>query len=72
MAEQARLRGWRTGEVDESSFFSLEDFWESLSEWSVYGVEVPLLLSGGRDTVKQYYVPSLSAIQLFTDPHGLR
>eukprot|EP00257_Ricinus_communis_P018481 XP_015577210.1 uncharacterized protein LOC8265470 [Ricinus communis] len=35
--------------------------------WSAYGVGVPLLLSGNH-TVKQYYVPSLSGIQLYVEP----
>lgn len=62
---------WRTREADIHSFFSLGDLWESFNEWSVYGVEVPLLLNGS-DSVKQYYVPSLSGIQLYIDPRRLR
>ncbi|KAM3735710.1 hypothetical protein ACB098_10G107400 [Castanea mollissima] len=68
---EARMRGRRNREADIHSFFSLGDLWESFREWSVYGVGVPLLLNGG-DSVKQYYVPSLSGIQLYTDPHRLR
>lgn len=71
MSPQARMRGRRNCEADIHSFFSLGDLWESFREWSVYGVGVPLLLNGG-DSVKQYYVPSLSGIQLYTDPHRLR
>ncbi|KAK3194189.1 hypothetical protein Dsin_025499 [Dipteronia sinensis] len=70
-SSEAKLSGLRTCEADMLPFFSLVDLWESFSEWSVYGVEVPLLLNGG-DTVKQYYVPSLSGIQLYIDPHRLR
>ncbi|GAB2237512.1 hypothetical protein Droror1_Dr00015414 [Drosera rotundifolia] len=36
-------------------------------EWIVYGAGVPLLLKGS-DSVVQYYVPYLSAIQLYIDP----
>ena len=36
-------------------------------EWSAYGAGVPLVLNG-RDSVIQYYVPYLSAIQLYADP----
>lgn len=68
---QTRMKGWRTGEADAQPFFSLGDLWESFNEWSVYGVEVPLLLDG-YDSVKQYYVPSLSGIQLYIDPCRLR
>ncbi|XP_050236224.1 uncharacterized protein LOC126686222 [Mercurialis annua] len=52
-------------------YFCLGDLWESFKEWSVYGVRVPLLLSG-NNTVKQYYVPSLSGIQLYVQPNRLR
>lgn len=68
---EARKRGWRNREADIHPYFSLGDLWESFREWSVYGVGVPLLLNGS-DSVKQYYVPSLSGIQLYTDPHRLR
>ncbi|XVF22150.1 hypothetical protein REPUB_Repub12eG0148800 [Reevesia pubescens] len=68
---EAKLRGWRTREVDVPPYYCLGDLWECFSEWSVYGVGVPLLLNGS-DSVKQYYVPSLSGIQLYVDPHRLR
>ncbi len=71
LSPQARKRGWRNREADIHPYFSLGDLWESFREWSVYGVGVPLLLNGS-DSVKQYYVPSLSGIQLYTDPHRLR
>ncbi|XP_044493267.1 uncharacterized protein LOC123216769 isoform X2 [Mangifera indica] len=64
---EGRIRGSINHEADIHPVFSLGDLWESFNEWSVYGVEVPLLLNGS-DSVKQYYVPSLSGIQLYTDP----
>ena len=45
----------------------LGDLWESFKEWSAYGAGVPLLLNG-NDFVIQYYVPYVSAIQLYVDP----
>lgn len=57
----------RSKEPGLQPFFSLSDLWESYREWSVYGVGVPMLLNGS-DTVIQYYVPSLSGIQLYIDP----
>ncbi|KAK9933894.1 hypothetical protein M0R45_021066 [Rubus argutus] len=48
-------------------YFVLGDLWESFKEWSAYGAGVPLLLNGS-DSVIQYYVPYLSAIQLYVDP----
>ncbi|XP_017981059.1 PREDICTED: uncharacterized protein LOC18613631 [Theobroma cacao] len=68
---EEKRRGRRTRELDVHPHYCLGDLWECFSEWSVYGVEVPLLLNGS-DYVKQYYVPSLSGIQLYVDPHRLR
>ena len=47
-------------------YFVLSDLWESFKEWSAYGAGVPLVLNGS-DSVVQYYVPYLSAIQLYVD-----
>ncbi|XP_012490378.1 uncharacterized protein LOC105802994 [Gossypium raimondii] len=68
---EAQLRGKETREVDLRLYYWLGDLWECFSEWSVYGVGVPLLLNGS-DSVKQYYVPYLSGIQLYVDPHQPR
>lgn len=68
---EARIRGWRNRENDMQPFFCLGDLWEAFGEWSVYGVGVPLVLNGS-DSVKQYYVPSLSGIQLYIDPNCSR
>ncbi|XVE73370.1 hypothetical protein DITRI_Ditri11bG0112600 [Diplodiscus trichospermus] len=65
---EAKMRGWRTHEVNLHPYYCLGDLWECFSEWSVYGVGVPLLLNES-DYVKQYYVPSLSGIQLYIDPN---
>ncbi|KAF0918718.1 hypothetical protein E2562_025841 [Oryza meyeriana var. granulata] len=45
-------------------YYELADLWEAFAEWSAYGAGVPLLLNGS-DGVVQYYVPFLSAIQLY-------
>lgn len=45
-------------------YFILGDLWDSFQEWSAYGVSIPLVLDSG-DCVVQYYVPSLSGIQLY-------
>lgn len=59
---------WRSGDImDSPPYFCLEDLWESFREWSAYGAGVPLVLNGS-DSVIQYYVPYLSAIQLCVDP----
>lgn len=71
---QRAVRGWRSGGVaDEQDrpYFDLRDVWEAYSEWSAYGAGVPLMLDG-CDGVVQYYVPYLSAIQLYGDPAILR
>lgn len=60
-------RGWRNGESDCHPYFVLGDLWEAFKEWSAYGAGVPLVLSES-DSVVQYYVPYLSAIQLYVNP----
>ncbi|KAJ1402399.1 hypothetical protein SESBI_28091 [Sesbania bispinosa] len=66
-----KMKGNRTPESKGSPYFFLEDLWESFREWSTYGLEVPLITNGG-DSIKQYFVPYLSAIQLYAEPHILR
>ncbi|KAE9588231.1 hypothetical protein Lal_00003302 [Lupinus albus] len=58
------MRGWKTCDVEYQSYFALNDLWESFKEWSAYGAGVPWLLDQGESVV-QYYVPYLSAIQLY-------
>ncbi|PKA52740.1 hypothetical protein AXF42_Ash001721 [Apostasia shenzhenica] len=63
------VRGWRSDSMEpQKPYFSLGDLWESFKEWSAYGAGVPLVLNES-DWVLQYYVPYLSAIQLFVDPN---
>ncbi|KAK8507146.1 hypothetical protein V6N13_069937 [Hibiscus sabdariffa] len=50
-------------------YFVLKDLWKAFEEWSAYGAGIPLLLNGNCP-VTQYYVPYLSAIQLYVDPSG--
>ncbi|CAA6671337.1 unnamed protein product [Spirodela intermedia] len=61
------MRGWRTCNMEQQPYFVLGDLWESFKEWSAYGTGVPLLLND-TDLVMQYYVPYLSAIQLYVEP----
>ncbi|KAJ7973016.1 Protein of unknown function (DUF789) [Quillaja saponaria] len=61
----------KTSGADGHPYFCLGDLWDSFREWSVYGVGSPVLLRGG-DSVKQYFAPSLSGIQLYIDPHRPR
>lgn len=51
-------------DADSIPFFYLSDLWETFNEWSAYGAGVPLVLNG-EQTVVQYYVPYLSAMQLY-------
>ncbi|KAK3148851.1 hypothetical protein QOZ80_3AG0209540 [Eleusine coracana subsp. coracana] len=65
---KTRLRMWRgVDAMGSQPYFCLGDLWESFREWSAYGAGVPLVLNG-NDSVIQYYVPYLSAIQLYADP----
>uniref|UniRef100_A0A0E0LIY0 Uncharacterized protein n=1 Tax=Oryza punctata TaxID=4537 RepID=A0A0E0LIY0_ORYPU len=61
------MRGWSGDAMNSSPYFCLGDLWEAFNEWSFYGAGVPLVLNG-KDSVIQYYVPYLSAIQLYADP----
>ncbi|KAK9072853.1 hypothetical protein SSX86_009288 [Deinandra increscens subsp. villosa] len=61
------MKAWRNHENGSHPYFVLGDLWESLKEWSAYGAGVPLVLNES-DSVMQYYVPYLSAIQLYVDP----
>lgn len=65
---------WRGCGVDadrEKPYFLLDDLWEAYKEWSAYGAGVPLVLDG-CDGVVQYYVPYLSAIELYGDSSVLQ
>lgn len=56
---------WHPWEREKVEYFTLEDLWHCYDEWSAYGAGVPIVLSSG-ETLVQYYVPYLSAIQIFT------
>lgn len=52
--------------MESPGYFCFGDLWESFTEWSAYGVGVPLALNES-DWVVQYYASFLSGIQLFLD-----
>ncbi|TMW87169.1 uncharacterized protein LOC107005518 [Solanum pennellii] len=56
---------WHPKEREEIEYFTLSDLWNCFDEWSAYGAGVPIRLDSG-ETLVQYYVPYLSAIQIFT------
>lgn len=58
-------RLWHPWEREAVEYFTLGDLWNRFDEWSAYGAGVPISLSNG-ETLVQYYVPYLSAIQIFT------
>ncbi|KAG4980167.1 hypothetical protein AAZX31_12G103600 [Glycine max] len=58
-------RLWHPWEREAVEYFTLGDLWNRFHEWSAYGAGVPITLSNG-ETLVQYYVPYLSAIQIFT------
>ncbi|XP_078446009.1 uncharacterized protein LOC144715037 [Wolffia australiana] len=60
------MSGWMNCDLQQKPYFVLADLWESFKEWSAYGAGVPLILNK-KDRVMQYYVPYLSAIQLYVD-----
>ncbi|GKU96523.1 hypothetical protein SLEP1_g9752 [Rubroshorea leprosula] len=67
-------RLWHPGGREKVEYFTLGDLWNCYDEWSAYGAGVPIVLNNG-ETLVQYYVPYLSAIQIFTSHssvHSLR
>ncbi|CBI28903.3 hypothetical protein VitviT2T_017869 [Vitis vinifera] len=56
---------WHPWEREKVEYFTLGDLWNCFDEWSAYGAGVPILLNN-NETLVQYYVPYLSAIQIFT------
>ncbi|KAJ6383435.1 hypothetical protein OIU78_026840 [Salix suchowensis] len=58
-------RSWHPWERDTVKYFTLGDLWNCYDEWSAYGAGVPIILNND-ETLVQYYVPYLSAIQILT------
>ncbi|TKY51997.1 Transducin/WD40 repeat superfamily protein [Spatholobus suberectus] len=56
---------WLPHGKDTIEYFTLKELWDCYYEWSAYGAGVPLMLESG-DTLTQYYVPYLSAIQIYS------
>ncbi|KAL2325238.1 hypothetical protein Fmac_024296 [Flemingia macrophylla] len=56
---------------DTIAYITLKDLWDCYYEWSAHGAGIPLMLDSG-DTVTQYYVPYLSAIQIYTNKFAFR
>eukprot|EP00258_Populus_trichocarpa_P029780 XP_024445799.1 uncharacterized protein LOC18107913 isoform X3 [Populus trichocarpa] len=54
------------GTKDMVEYFTLGDLWDCYDEWSAYGAGTQVVLSSG-DTIMQYYVPYLSAIQIYSN-----
>ncbi|KAL7185586.1 hypothetical protein ACSBR2_027516 [Camellia fascicularis] len=61
---------WHPWEREKVDYFTLADLWNCFDEWSAYGAGVPISLDDD-ETLVQYYVPYLSAIQIFTSNSSL-
>ncbi|XP_026663272.1 uncharacterized protein LOC103714644 [Phoenix dactylifera] len=61
---------WHPWDYDTVEYFGLQDLWDCYDEWSAYGAGTPIALDGGEMLV-QYYVPYLSAIQIYTSASSL-
>ncbi|KAK3019818.1 hypothetical protein RJ639_004811 [Escallonia herrerae] len=57
---------WRPVKKGITEYFTLGDLWECYDEWSAYGAGTPVALNNGENIV-QYYVPYLSAIQIYVN-----
>ncbi|KAL1562430.1 hypothetical protein AAHA92_05009 [Salvia divinorum] len=58
-------RLWHPWEREKVDYFVLTDLWHTFDEWSAYGAGVPIVSDNGQNLI-QYFVPYLSAIQIFT------
>ncbi|XP_058081769.1 uncharacterized protein LOC131229743 [Magnolia sinica] len=63
-------RLWHPWERETIEYFTLEDLWGCYDEWSAYGLGAPIILND-EETVVQYYVPYLSAIQIYSSGRSL-
>ncbi|KAK2978086.1 hypothetical protein RJ640_022544 [Escallonia rubra] len=57
---------WQPVKKGITKYFTLGDLWECYDEWSAYGAGTPVVLNNGENVV-QYYVPYLSAIQIYVN-----
>lgn len=57
---------WQPTDKEIVEYFTLGDLWDCYREWSAYGAGTPVVLSSGEE-IMQYYVPYLSAIQIYTN-----
>ncbi|KAE8692748.1 RNA-directed DNA polymerase [Hibiscus syriacus] len=58
-------RLWHPWEREKIEYFTLGYLWNCYNEWSAYGAGVPIGLNN-IETLVQYDVPYISAIQIFT------
>ncbi|XP_073123532.1 uncharacterized protein [Henckelia pumila] len=56
---------WHPWGRENIDYFTLGDLWDSFDEWSACGLGVSIVSDTGQKLV-QYFVPYLSAIQIFT------
>lgn len=57
---------WQPIDRDTIEYFTLGDLWNCYDECSAYGLGIPLL-SDNCEKIVQYYVPYLSALQIYTN-----
>lgn len=57
---------WQPAGMETVTYFDLKDLWGSYREWSAFGTCTKVVLPSG-ETVKKYFIPYLSAIQIYTN-----
>lgn len=57
---------WQEQGKEDIEYFRLADLWDCYDEQSAYGFGTQVDLNNG-ETAMQYYVPYLSAIQIYTN-----
>ncbi|KAG8386888.1 hypothetical protein BUALT_Bualt03G0195700 [Buddleja alternifolia] len=62
-------RVWHPWEREKVDYFTLGNLWNSFDEWSACGAGVPIVSDDAQNLV-QYFVPYLSAIQIFTSTNS--
>uniref|UniRef100_A0A0D6R3J1 DUF789 domain-containing protein n=1 Tax=Araucaria cunninghamii TaxID=56994 RepID=A0A0D6R3J1_ARACU len=65
LRELASNKFGQHSDVESGQYYRMADLWDRYDEWSAYGAGVPILLDS-KETVVQYYVPYLSAMQIYT------
>ncbi|KAK4774940.1 hypothetical protein SAY86_009875 [Trapa natans] len=57
---------WQPSGTETVKYFELKDLWDSYKVWSAFGACTKVVFPSG-EAVKKYFIPYLSAIQIYTN-----